>query len=467
MRQIDPAHASATPARPIRASKRSSRTSCRRSASRPGRGRFRGRRTGARRRRADHQAPLASGGGALRAANPHSARRTSSTTSSRRRSGFPYLRPRQSVALARGRADPEAVPWRSSERARVWGRPAWCASRGRFEVVPSEGGHADFGPRSPLEDRLVVFLRGRFGRASRDRILSGGGLALHLRVPEARTASRGRAPAVAAELESAATAPPSSAASACPAAIARAAARWSLFVSIYGSEAGNLALQYRATGGVYVGGGIAPEDPARAAASRVPAVLPRQAADGGAARAHTRARRAGPPAGPLRRGRGRLQHGDRDDPVLLKHDRRGGRPGRSSAPARRRPFLNLSIVSGRPSSSRISSFVIPSLSAVTLVGSVCSATTVPASSRTRLCSELSTAALEPKSGWVIESMMPERVGGPCRSSTRCRPRWRGGGRCVPYDRSSTQLYGRASASARSADGAPAPRAPGWRARRAP
>ena len=30
-----------------------------------------------------------------------------------------------------------------------------------------------------------------------------------------------------------------------------------LFVSIYGSEAGNLALQYRATGGVYVGGGIA------------------------------------------------------------------------------------------------------------------------------------------------------------------------------------------------------------------
>ena len=30
-----------------------------------------------------------------------------------------------------------------------------------------------------------------------------------------------------------------------------------LFVEIYGSEAGNIALQYRATGGVYVGGGIA------------------------------------------------------------------------------------------------------------------------------------------------------------------------------------------------------------------
>ena len=32
-----------------------------------------------------------------------------------------------------------------------------------------------------------------------------------------------------------------------------------LFVSIYGSEAGNLALQYRATGGLFVGGGIAPK----------------------------------------------------------------------------------------------------------------------------------------------------------------------------------------------------------------
>src|SRR5262249_54957766 len=32
-----------------------------------------------------------------------------------------------------------------------------------------------------------------------------------------------------------------------------------LFVSIYGSEAGNLALKLMATGGVYLGGGIAPK----------------------------------------------------------------------------------------------------------------------------------------------------------------------------------------------------------------
>jgi glucokinase len=32
-----------------------------------------------------------------------------------------------------------------------------------------------------------------------------------------------------------------------------------LFVSIYGAEAGNLALKVMATGGVFVGGGIAPK----------------------------------------------------------------------------------------------------------------------------------------------------------------------------------------------------------------
>ena len=32
-----------------------------------------------------------------------------------------------------------------------------------------------------------------------------------------------------------------------------------LFSSIYGAEAGNLALKFLATGGVYVGGGIAPK----------------------------------------------------------------------------------------------------------------------------------------------------------------------------------------------------------------
>ncbi len=50
------------------------------------------------------------------------------------------------------------------------------------------------------------------------------------------------------------------------------------FVSIYGGEAGNLALKILATGGVFVGGGIAPEDPAADAGRNVPRRLLRQGA---------------------------------------------------------------------------------------------------------------------------------------------------------------------------------------------
>ncbi|HUG45294.1 MAG TPA: glucokinase [Sphingomicrobium sp.] len=46
-----------------------------------------------------------------------------------------------------------------------------------YEVVETEGGHIDFAPVDPLEDRLLVELRGRFRRVSVERIISGPGLA--------------------------------------------------------------------------------------------------------------------------------------------------------------------------------------------------------------------------------------------------------------------------------------------------
>ena len=45
-----------------------------------------------------------------------------------------------------------------------------------YRAHASEGGHADFGPRDAMEDRLVRFVRKRFGRVDRDRLLSGEGL---------------------------------------------------------------------------------------------------------------------------------------------------------------------------------------------------------------------------------------------------------------------------------------------------
>jgi len=124
-------------------------------------------------------------------------------------------------------------------------------------TLPSEGGHADFAPRNELETELLLYLRAEHGRVSTERIVSGPGLRNIYRffrdvrhLPES--------PAVA---EAMRQGDPS-------AAITRAAMAGEcqlcgqvldLFVALYGAEAGNMALRVLATGGVYLGGGIAPK----------------------------------------------------------------------------------------------------------------------------------------------------------------------------------------------------------------
>ncbi len=135
------------------------------------------------------------------------------------------------------------------------GQAALFEIGGSYVPVASEGGHADFGPRDDREDRLVRFVRRRFGRVSRDRLLSGEGLGhIYDFVRFDRRAAD--TPAVARAFSEGDRA----------AAISRFGLSGRdplcreallLFVSIYGSEAGNLAIQYRATGGVYLAGGIA------------------------------------------------------------------------------------------------------------------------------------------------------------------------------------------------------------------
>ncbi|HYX21791.1 MAG TPA: glucokinase, partial [Thermoanaerobaculia bacterium] len=109
----------------------------------------------------------------------------------------------------------------------------------------------------PLEDRLVRWLRDRFGRATRERVLSGSGLVL-LYEFLGRVGAIPRSVSVERQLRQA----EDRAALVSALALARrdplCRAALALFVEIYGSEAGNLALQYRATGGVYIAGGIAP-----------------------------------------------------------------------------------------------------------------------------------------------------------------------------------------------------------------
>lgn len=121
----------------------------------------------------------------------------------------------------------------------------------------TEGGHANFGPRGDLETELLHWLRREFDHVSWERVVSGPGLVNVYRF--LRDSGRGEEPAWLAEAlrdgDRGAT-------------ISRAALEGrsdlcvralDLFVSLYGSEAGNLALKLMATGGVLLGGGIAPK----------------------------------------------------------------------------------------------------------------------------------------------------------------------------------------------------------------
>jgi len=127
----------------------------------------------------------------------------------------------------------------------------------QHHVFASEGGHADFAPRNELEVEMLEYLRARFGHVSYERIVSGPGLVnvFHF----LRDSGRGQEPAWLTEqmAQSDPAAAISSAALAGQCSLCEHAV--DLFVSLYGAEAGNLALKIMATGGVYVGGGIAPK----------------------------------------------------------------------------------------------------------------------------------------------------------------------------------------------------------------
>ncbi len=128
---------------------------------------------------------------------------------------------------------------------------------GGYRPFPSEGGHVDFAPRNELEIDLLRYLLGRFEHVSYERVLSGPGL--YNLYQFLRDTGRGEEPAALAD--AIAHGDPSAAISksALDGSCALAAQTLDLFVSIYGAEAGNLALKVVATGGTFIGGGIAPK----------------------------------------------------------------------------------------------------------------------------------------------------------------------------------------------------------------
>jgi len=126
----------------------------------------------------------------------------------------------------------------------------------RHVVIATEGGHTDFAPRGDLEEGLLKYLRKEFGRVSVERILAGPGFFNLYRFLR-DTGWAKESPEVADKVRSGD-----------PAAVITSRASSDgdplcvkvveMFVSIYGAEAGNLALKTLAVGGVVVAGGIAP-----------------------------------------------------------------------------------------------------------------------------------------------------------------------------------------------------------------
>ena len=129
---------------------------------------------------------------------------------------------------------------------------------GHYHVIPSEGGHTDFGPTSLIEIRLLRYLMGRYGHISYERICSGAGLPLiYAFLKKQRFAPE--LPEMKRAIKAAADPTPVIVQKAMDGGCELSIATLNMFVSILGAEAGNLALKVMAHGGIYLGGGIPPK----------------------------------------------------------------------------------------------------------------------------------------------------------------------------------------------------------------
>ncbi|HEY3885652.1 MAG TPA: glucokinase [Vicinamibacterales bacterium] len=140
---------------------------------------------------------------------------------------------------------------------------------GRFIPGASEGGHADWGARTPREIDLLTTLTHVYGRVDVEHVVSGPGLVnVYQFTHDAFGSHTFMSPAAfvpshtcdgVGRVADPADLPAAISRSALEGRCSRCREALDLFVAAYGAEAGNLALRAVATAGVYVGGGIAPK----------------------------------------------------------------------------------------------------------------------------------------------------------------------------------------------------------------
>lgn len=171
--------------------------------------------------------------------------------------GIPSLKPDRLITLNEGNESEHgnialiAAGTGLGEAAMIW-------DGANYHVIASEGGHSDFAPRNEFEMGLLRYLLTLNLHVSYERVLSGPGLVNvynFLKTDEYAEEPAWLGEALAVSDDHAMTISQCALegrADLCVRAL-------DLFVSIYGAQAGNLALTFKATGGVYIGGGIAPK----------------------------------------------------------------------------------------------------------------------------------------------------------------------------------------------------------------
>jgi len=167
--------------------------------------------------------------------------------------GIAALEPGDLDVLQQGEPNP-AMPRAVIGAGTGLGQAILVPENDSWRVLPTEGGHVDFAPQTSTQQLLLEQVQKRFGHVSYDRLVCGSGLEtmyLFLRDykqidenPQLRLAMLHGDPAAAI----------SEYAVVHHDALSNQAL--DMFVSIYGAQAGNLALSVMARGGIYLAGGI-------------------------------------------------------------------------------------------------------------------------------------------------------------------------------------------------------------------
>ena len=132
-----------------------------------------------------------------------------------------------------------------------------CWNGAGYTAFPSEGGHVDFAPTSELEHGLLSFLRAEYEHVSYERVCSGKGIPNIYRYLT-QGAGMHVSSALQAELDAARDITPVLLDQALKKNSEVARLTLEIFFSVLAAEAGNMALKFLSTGGVYLSGGILP-----------------------------------------------------------------------------------------------------------------------------------------------------------------------------------------------------------------